>query len=240
MRKNYANGVDQYYAQHASSSYRNPHFLGIVKTIHTFLDIYASKSIDALADATPSWRILDLAAGSGEATEAVYTWLKKRSSDGTKVVPKVAITATDPYTGPAYLARTGLTCLPLSFSEIAGGKLPETPLPYDFVIVSFALHLLTESSQLWALLTTLTDRARYLVVIAPHKKPAIKPEWGWNRLDPWSLEEVDSDAPPDQKQIGGKRGDGYEIYEERVRLRAWSSSRLAELEGQDTAQEGAQ
>ena len=229
MRKNYANGVDQYYSQHASSSYRNPHFPGIVKTLHTFLDLFAAKHIDSqTVTETVSWRILDLAAGSGEATEAVNTWLKKRSQAASRIVPKTAITATDPYTAPAYLQRTGLTCLPLSFADIASGKLPETALLYDFVIISFALHLLTENSQLWALLSTLADRARYLLVLAPHKKPAIKPEWGWTRIDPWSLEEVDDDAPSDQKQMGGKRGDGYEIYEERVRLRVWRSTHLAE------------
>lgn len=139
-------------------------------------------------------------------------------------MPKISVTATDPYTGPAYLERTGLTCLPLSFADIASGKLPDTTSPYDLVIISFALHLLTETSQLWSLLSTLADRARYLVVLAPHKKPAIKPEWGWTRVDPWSLEEVDSEAPSDQKQVGGKRGDGYEIFEERVRLRMWRSN----------------
>jgi hypothetical protein len=226
MRKNYANGVDQYYSQHASSSYRNPHYPGIVKTLHAFLDIYAAKHIDSQSAENLSWRVLDLAAGSGEATEAVYTWLKKRSQSHNpkRVMPKISITATDPYTGPAYLERTGLTCLPLSFADIASGKLPETPSPYDLVVISFALHLLTETSQLWSLLSTLADRARYLVVLAPHKKPAIKPEWGWTRVDPWSLEEVDSEAPSDQKQVGGKRGDGYEIYDERVRLRVWKSN----------------
>lgn len=47
------------------------------------------------------------------------------------------------------------------------------------------------------------------------------------------MTEVDEEAPSDQKQVGGKRGDGYEIYEERVRLRVWKSTHLADEEEKD-------
>jgi len=109
--------------------------------------------------------------------------------------------------------------------HIADGKLPEEPEIYDIAICSFALHLLTESSQLWSLLNSLSTRARYLVVLAPHKKPAIKQEWGWERVDPWRLNVV-GDSTPQQGQMGGKKGDGWEIYQERVRLRVWKSTAL--------------
>lgn len=109
--------------------------------------------------------------------------------------PTLSITASDPYTSPGYLARTGLPCLELSFADVAAGKLSPPPTTassegdsnteategdaplelYDIVIVSFALHLVESNSELWALLTELSKRARWLVVTAPHKKPDVSP-----------------------------------------------------------------
>lgn len=224
MRANYAGGVDKYYSEHASTSYRNPHYPGIVKTLSTFLDVYAKVSSSATPSdqEIPTLQVLDMAAGSGEATEAILNWGKRRLLKKIPSSPlSFKIVATDPFTGPAYKDRTGRECLALSFADIANGLLPDQPEIYDIVICSFALHLLTESSQLWALLNALATRAKYLVVLAPHKKPSIKPEWGWLRIDPWTLEDVDEDSTP--TSMGGKRGDGYEVYEERVRLRAWRS-----------------
>jgi len=54
---------------------------------------------------------------------------------------------------------------------------------YDLIICSFALHLLTEASELFALLYELSTKCRWLAVIAPHKKPEIKDGWGWERWD---------------------------------------------------------
>jgi hypothetical protein len=54
---------------------------------------------------------------------------------------------------------------------------------YDLIICSFALHLLTEPSELFALLYELSTKCRWLAVIAPHKKPEIKDGWGWERWD---------------------------------------------------------
>lgn len=44
---------------------------------------------------------------------------------------------------------------------------------WDIVVCSFALHLLTETSKLFALLDELSRRATWLVVIAPNKKPEV-------------------------------------------------------------------
>lgn len=67
--------------------------------------------------------------------------------------------------------------LPLASSEPADSLSGPDRLPahgrYDIVIISFALHLVETSSELWALLTELSKRARWLVVIAPHKKPDV-------------------------------------------------------------------
>jgi hypothetical protein len=54
---------------------------------------------------------------------------------------------------------------------------------YDLVICSFALHLLTEPSELFALLYELSTKCRWLAVVAPHKKPEVKEGWGWDRWD---------------------------------------------------------
>jgi hypothetical protein len=97
------------------------------------------------------------------------------------------ITATDPvcvikyfarklilqYTAPAYLDRTGQTCLPLSFQDLANGGLPTTPPKFDLIVCSFALHLVPSPSELFALLYALSERADWLVIIAPHKKPEV-------------------------------------------------------------------
>lgn len=295
MRVNYAQGVEEYYSKHASTSYRNPHFPGIVKTLHTFLDAHAA-AIAKVEASTSAIHILDLAAGSGEATEAVLKWSQRREKHPTHAngnslqagprsmsglirmpvtvgipsagsapspttvpsaspitvsarssaspvalpaVPTVSIVATDPFTGPAYRERTGLPCLPLSFADIANDidALPDPPRIYDLVICSFALHLLTDISQLWSFLSALAQRARYLVVLAPHKKPSIKEEWGWKRVDPWHvLQDIEKDSPRSNgRDMGGKRGDGYEIYEERVRLRVWRSTMVGEEEASDVA-----
>ncbi|GAA6022825.1 hypothetical protein JCM8202_003725 [Rhodotorula sphaerocarpa] len=156
--------------------------------------------------------------------------------------PDLQITAADPFTSPAYRARTGLPCLELSFADVAAGRLPapgttviappaadpqpddpdpddSEPEPYDLVIISFALHLVESSSELWALLTELSKRAKWLVVTAPHKKPDVKDSWGWRRWDPspaWKPAEG-------RGQVGGTGGDGFEIVLDRVRLRLWRS-----------------
>jgi len=109
------------------------------------------------------------------------------------------ILAADPYTAAAYRERTSLPCAPLSFKDISEGALsslvseeltaqdesseePLLPLPVvEMVICSFALHLVEGSSQLFSLLWELSLQTRWLVVLAPHKKPEIKEGWGWTK-----------------------------------------------------------
>ena len=43
----------------------------------------------------------------------------------------------------------------------------------DVTVCSFALHLLDGSSQLWALLSELSWRTTWLIVLEPHKKPEV-------------------------------------------------------------------
>ncbi|KIM25810.1 hypothetical protein M408DRAFT_73800 [Serendipita vermifera MAFF 305830] len=83
----------------------------------------------------------------------------------------------------------------------------------DMVVCSFALHLIETPSQLFSLLWELSQKARWLVVIAPHKKPEIKDGWGWVQ---WNI---------GQWELCGSRGPGLgsEILQDRVHLRAFKS-----------------
>ncbi|BGP24426.1 hypothetical protein Rt10032_c03g1453 [Rhodotorula toruloides] len=289
MRENYGtHGVAEYY-KIVQDSYRNPHFPGLKKVIAQVLDRYVTQ------EKPKSIKVLDLAAGSGEATEAILAWRASRWPKvevGTAATadpaqqpeeaqpatvpppaalqsarplalpirqhfippsrvpssrpavrpnrpaavpavpePELSIAASDPFTSRAYRARLGLPCLELSFSDVAAGKLPapgaiEPPEEgddevklYDIVVISFALHLVESSSELWALLAELGKRARWLVITSPHKKPEIKSSWGWRRWEPsaaWCPAEG-------RGKVGGVEGDGYEIVLDRVRLRLYRS-----------------
>ncbi|RXK35665.1 hypothetical protein M231_07095 [Tremella mesenterica] len=256
MRENYDQyGVDEYY-QRVSSTYRNPFMPGIKKVLWAFMNRWwEAEGREIFASSGRSVDVLDMAAGSGEATLCLSEWasnysdtshpLPSHSSIATRsdvantypsstagpgrqnraFIPPNArrgkgkekelfsstppslppsfsfqITATDPYTGPAYKTRTGRNCFSLSFSDLASGHLPllnddlhkYDRLPtristeatiWEMIICSFALHLVPSTSELWALLSELSTKAKWLVVIAPHKKPTIKETWGWTRWD---------------------------------------------------------
>ncbi|KDE06595.1 hypothetical protein MVLG_03091 [Microbotryum lychnidis-dioicae p1A1 Lamole] len=289
MRTNYdTHGVEGYYNK-VSESYRNPHFLGLKKVLNEFMDRYMEHERPSSLD------IVDLAAGSGEATEALLAWRSSRwptssasatessttSSTPTPTtsipasisrppflpptrrpvisrptkqsplsslpMPTLNIIASDPFTAPGYRIRTGLPCLELSFADVAEGTLPTVALTraknlplddgtsrndislteevgeeggrYDLVIISFALHLVESTSELWALLTELSKRCKWLVVMAPHKKPEIKANWGWTRWDPRTWKEAEGRP----NAAGTDEGDGWEIVLDRTRLRVWKS-----------------
>ncbi|KAK2459650.1 hypothetical protein APHAL10511_008295 [Amanita phalloides] len=125
--------------------------------------------------------------------------------------PQPHLMAADPYTSEAFIQRTGLPCDALSFRDVAEGALPSSIIDHsrsvdgqttdksnpevissssedakiEMVVCSFALHLIESSSELFALLWELSTKVRWLVVIAPHKKPEIKAGWGWVK---WNLE----------------------------------------------------
>lgn len=270
MRENYGtHGVEKYYNL-VSASYRNPHFPGLQKCLHAWLDKWWLKDYNQRTCDVPAF-FWDLAAGSGEVTEAIMNWYTLRrarpetavlpakpsqASEGTAhpavlsplpvkrpvrrpvtlgpSTPEPVILASDPYTAPAYIARTSRYCAPLSFADVADGSTPslltgnhigstasDEDVPnadtasqtIDMVISSFALHLCT-SSELFALLYELSTKATWLVVIAPHKKPEIKPGWGWVRWNIEKWKEVDSDHEAEGE---------VEILLDRVRLRVWKS-----------------
>lgn len=165
LRHAYAqHGVAGYYAQHGAE-YRNPHEPAIARLI---------------AHAVVHWclplgRVLDLACGSGEATLALAP------------LGAQAIDAIDPYTGAAYAARTGQPSEPLSFAQIAQGAL--TGRHYHMIVCSFALHL-APASLLPMLALQLGLVGDYLLILTPHKRPQLRPEWGWAALGELSAERV--------------------------------------------------
>ncbi len=109
--------------------------------------------------------VLDLACGSGEATLEV-------------VAMGGRTTCVDPFCGAACTERTGQECLPFSFESICHGECFFEPDSFSAVICSFALHLLDES-YLPAILAVLASWSPVLIVLSPHKRPHIRPEWGW-------------------------------------------------------------
>ncbi|MDB5074903.1 MAG: hypothetical protein JWO42_1082 [Chloroflexi bacterium] len=149
-------GPEEFYRQHGAD-YRNPHE-SIVRAV--------------LTRAVETWQpdlsaVLDLACGSGEAALA----LREHGA---------VVEGADPFTGEAYLARTGDEVLPLSFEAIAQGALAGRS--YSLIVCSFALHL-EEKSRLPKLCYTLSRLAPALIVLTPHKRPTIAPAWGWVLTD---------------------------------------------------------
>ncbi|KAI0754897.1 hypothetical protein C8Q80DRAFT_1247769 [Daedaleopsis nitida] len=274
MRDNYTeHGVAEYYKK-VGATYRNPHFPGAKACLYIWLNrwwrmrqphIYAKK-----------FMVFDMACGAGEATVAVLEWWrdgrgaynarhgKGRADDDSDSedtsrrsrsrlpppissdLPVPCILASDPYTTQAFHTRTTLYAHPLSFKDIAEGKLPEiaskpvgapkghspdssytssetslrgskSSIPHpdtnviEMVVCSFALHLIEKPSELFALLWELSLKARWLVVLAPHKRPEIKDGWGWCKWDVDTWSECRMTDP-----VG-------ELLEERVHCRVYRS-----------------
>lgn len=147
-------GVRKYYQDHGAS-YRNPHEHLVRR---------------AIADLVPRWAldtssVLDLACGSGEATLALL-------DAGSSYVQGV-----DPFTEDAYRRRTGRPCRAASFEDIAAGSLPGER--FSLIVCSYALHLV-EESRLPLLCYHLKELSPALLILTPHKRPELQPEWGWS------------------------------------------------------------
>lgn len=152
IRNSYAqHGVAQWYAR-CGADYRNPHEAGVREAITAFIE------------RLPDGRVLDLACGSGEATIA----LRDGGLDAAR------IDGCDPYTAAAYRERTGAVAYPWCFEDLAYGL----PTPYDTVVCSFALHLCPQS-WLPSVVQSLAASARVLLILTPHKRPTLKPQWGF-------------------------------------------------------------
>lgn len=157
-------GAQAFYEQHGAA-YRNPHEAAIGAVLRAVVPEWQLELV----------RVLDLACGSGEVT-LVLRELGAGSIDGA-----------DPYTGAAYLARTGQAAEPFSFEAIAAGALAGRS--YSLIVCSFALHLLP-ISRLPELLFRLAELAPQLLILTPHKRPELKPAWGWTLTQETVLERV--------------------------------------------------
>lgn len=143
IRKQYeTHGVEGYYRQHGAE-YQNPHFPQVRELL-----VRNQPRLDYS-------KALDFCCGAGEVT-LVLRELGFAQTSGC-----------DPFTAEAYLAHTGLTCLPWSFQDVIQGKLTGS---YSCIIASFALHL-CPPKQLFPLVSRLAACAPVLAVITPHKRP---------------------------------------------------------------------
>lgn len=156
-------GVVDFYRQHGAS-YRNPHEEAVRRAVKLAVSRWN----------LPTKPVLDLACGSGEVTLAI----REVGGDTDGV---------DPYTGSAYLKRTGQEAISGSFEDIAAGSLALKK--YSLIICSYALHLI-EPSKLPLLLFKLGRISPLLVIVSPHKNPVIKPEWGWKISSEFTEERV--------------------------------------------------
>jgi len=147
--------------------YRNPHEDSVRRSIALALDRWRPDLS----------RVLDLAAGSGEATLALRD-LGAGHVDGI-----------DPYTAKAYERRTNRAAEPLRFEDVAAGAL--SGRTYTLVVCSFALHL-CEPSRLPAVAYQLSLVAPALLILTPHKRPHLRPEWGWELIGEQVVERVRS------------------------------------------------
>jgi len=159
-------GVEEFYQQQGAT-YRNPHEAIVGK-------ILAQGLGGVLREGLP---VLDLACGSGEVTLAL------------RQLGWEDIQGIDPYTQQAYLERTGQVAEGYRFEEIEQGVL--WGREYGLIVCSFALHLV-ERSRLPVLVYQLSWIGDRLMVITPHKRPQIPPEWGWIQVNEFCLERVRS------------------------------------------------
>ncbi|CAF0811463.1 unnamed protein product [Adineta steineri] len=159
-------GVNGYYSQYGSD-YRNPHEDRLITTVHQLVKKWNIKSTE---------RILDLACGSGEIT-LILRQLGFQHINGI-----------DPYTSEAYEKRTGTPIhAKWTFEQIADGCL-ESEI-YDTIICSFAAHLIPPS-YLQLVMIQLRFVAKKLIILTPHKRPQLLPEWGWKLTDEFVYERI--------------------------------------------------
>jgi hypothetical protein len=200
IRKRYERyGAGPYYRQFGAQ-YRNPHELAVRRAVHAAVAAWGldlTRVLDlacgsgevtlALRDGTcptPAHPAPDsLGGGStgGWASRASAGLandldLAKQDRWQDRDRTATAIEGLDPYTGAAYQARTGQPAEALTFEAIAGGALDGRR--YSLVVCSYALHLVPPS-RLPRLAYQLSRIAGALLVLSPHKRPNLRPEWGW-------------------------------------------------------------
>ncbi|RPB14211.1 hypothetical protein P167DRAFT_552702 [Morchella conica CCBAS932] len=191
-------GVDNYYTL-VANTYKNPHEPGVQKALRQILEsIVPGKPspppLLPLPPPTPPRSTRPSSTNttthhpqstppsrSGEATLTAAHWFSLRRPSY-----RLLTSAHDPFTASLYTTRTGgRPCGTQSFRDIQTGGLAVSPgrssSKNDVVVCSFALHL-CPVSEVWGLLYTLSCECRWLVVLAPHKRPEVGTEHGWERV----------------------------------------------------------
>lgn len=121
---------------------------------------------------TTCFHVLDFCCGSGEFSQILLRW----SKDVEQIA--FAITGADPYTREAFKKQTefaNVECKPWSFKDVCEGCLEELgdeDFAYDFVAISYAIHLLAPSLE-HLFYNALAKRCRYLVIISPTKNKGL-------------------------------------------------------------------
>jgi SAM-dependent methyltransferase len=146
-------GVTGFYEQFGAS-YSNPH----EPHIRSLLERLIREWNLSLS------HVLDLACGSGEVSSVIL------EHGG-------MVTGIDPFTFEAFQKRTGLEAERWTFEQIANGALEGRS--FSLIVCSFALHLV-EASRLPMVAFQLTQISETLLILTPHKRPNLKPDWGWN------------------------------------------------------------
>jgi len=161
-------GVNGYYSQYGSD-YRNPHEDRLKIIVRQLVEKWNIK---------PTERILDLACGSGEITLIL------------RQLGFQYINGIDPYTSEAYEKRVGNPIhAKWTFEQIADGCLESEGEIYDIIICSFAAHLI-QPSYLPLVMIQLRFVAKKLIILTPHKRPQLLPEWGWILKDEFVHERI--------------------------------------------------
>lgn len=146
IRKKYEkHGVDNYYKNH-SEDYDNPHFKEIEKLLKK-----NEKELDYSS-------VLDFCCGNGEVS-IVLNDLGYNNSIGC-----------DPYTFENYKKNVKKKCFKFSFDDVLRGKLSGK---YSSIICSFGMHL-CEEDKLFMLTQELFNHADTIIIITPHKRPALE------------------------------------------------------------------
>ena len=195
-------GPSQFYAEHGEE-YSNPHGAVLTSLLQQALSSWASSGLLGLESCSHGcgsggssrpWRVLDLACGGGEASLALEEWWSRCSTSTKGCQPsggpkrdesmRLEIEACDPYTAALYCRKTGRQAETWSFEELAAGVLvADGRPPFDLVLASFCLHLLSPE-QLCQTLGALAKSSRLLLVATPHKRGlvTIEEHLGWRPL----------------------------------------------------------
>lgn len=159
-------GVEGFYRKNGAQ-YTNPHFQQIKKLLEQ-----NKERIDYS-------NVLDFCCGGGE----VAMVLMELGFD--------QISACDPFTQKAYLKNTKKKALSYSFDDVIRGKMQGK---YSAVICSFAMHL-CQKEKLYPLTHRLFETTDQIVIITPHKRPALE------KLDGVALEFNDFVLTPKGKKV---------------------------------------